>query len=86
MHGRTCGLCGNADHCKMNDFQKPNRETARSCNGLVHSWTVPGNTCGSKSAVGLEDWSANPKVSPEDLIKEVEAHTSCSCTEKCAAA
>ncbi|XP_077133941.1 vitellogenin-1-like isoform X2 [Ranitomeya variabilis] len=138
MHGRTCGLCGNADHCKMNDFQKPNRETARSCNGLVHSWTVPGNTCGSscalgqqyimlenerieerqstcysvepvlkcvegchpattmpitvafhclprESAMGLEDWSANPKVSSEDLIKEVEAHTSCSCTEKCAA-
>ncbi|XP_073400966.1 vitellogenin-1-like isoform X2 [Dendrobates tinctorius] len=138
MHGRTCGLCGNADHCKMNDFQKPNQETARSCNGLVHSWTVPGNTCGSscalgrqyimlenerieerqstcysvepvlkcvegchpattmpitvafhclprESAMGLEDWRANPKASSEDLIKEVEAHTSCSCTEKCAA-
>ncbi|XP_073500053.1 vitellogenin-1-like [Phyllobates terribilis] len=138
MHGRTCGLCGNADRCKMNDFQKPNRETARSCNGLVHSWTVPGNTCGSscalgrqyimlenerieerqstcysvepvlkcvegchpettmpitvafhclprESAVGLEDWRANPKVSSEDLVKEVEAHTSCACTENCAA-
>lgn len=137
MHGRTCGLCGNADQSKKNDFRKPNHEMARSCNGLVHSWTVPENSCGSscalgrqyimlenqlieerqstcystepvlkcvngchpattvpitvafhclpkESAVGLEDWQANPKVSSEDLIKEVAAPSSCACAEECA--
>ncbi|KAM3915622.1 vitellogenin-1-like [Leptodactylus fuscus] len=36
-----------------------------------------------ESAVRLEDWQANPKVSSDDLIKEVEAHSSCVCTEEC---
>ncbi|XP_066451116.1 vitellogenin-1-like [Eleutherodactylus coqui] len=137
MHGKTCGLCGNSDYYPSNDFQKPNHETARSCNGLVNSWTVPDNSPGSSCALGwqyimlenelieerqstcystepvlncvkgchpaaavpitvafhclpkesamrLEDWQAKPKVSSEDLIKEVEAHASCECAEESA--
>ncbi|KAM9324668.1 vitellogenin-1-like [Gastrophryne carolinensis] len=138
MHGKTCGLCGNADLSKKNDLKKPNHEMAKSCNGLVHSWTIPMSTClagcaltnqyvmlenqlidqrpstcfsvepvlkcmkGCRptttapvtvafhclprdSAVSLTDWQANPRSRAEDLVKDVEAHTSCTCTEDCAA-
>ncbi|XP_040216576.1 vitellogenin-1-like [Rana temporaria] len=138
MHGQTCGLCGDADHNQHNDWKKPNREQAKSCNGLVHSWTVPGGTCQSgcaltrqymmledqliderqstcysaepvltcvkgchptartpfpvafhclpkDAAIGLADWQANPRESSEDLIKDVDAHTGCACTEECSA-
>ncbi|XP_068098161.1 vitellogenin-1-like [Hyperolius riggenbachi] len=138
IRGRTCGLCGNADYCPKNDFQKPNHETAKSCNGLAHSWTVPENMClagcamshkyimledqligeqpstcystepvltcmigclpaattpvtlafhclRKDSAITLADWQANPRGSSEDLVKDVEVHTSCSCTENCSA-
>ncbi|KAM4722964.1 vitellogenin-1-like [Rhinophrynus dorsalis] len=45
MKGKTCGLCGNADGHIQNDMQKPNNEKATSCNSLVHSWTIPDDSC-----------------------------------------
>ncbi|XP_073449784.1 vitellogenin-1-like isoform X2 [Aquarana catesbeiana] len=51
MRGQTCGLCGDADHNQQNDWKKPNREKAKSCNGLVHSWTAPEDTCQSGCAM-----------------------------------
>nr|DBA17869.1 TPA: hypothetical protein GDO54_016182 [Pyxicephalus adspersus] len=138
MRGKTCGLCGNADRSLKNGFRKPNHEMAKTCNGLVHSWTVADNTCQSgcamtrrymmledqllderqstcysvepvltcregcrpiattpipvafhclpkESAIDLADWQSNPRQSSEDLIKDVDIHTSCACTEECSA-
>ncbi|XP_018415365.1 PREDICTED: vitellogenin-1-like [Nanorana parkeri] len=136
MRGKTCGICGNADRSQNNDWKKPNSEKAKSCDGLIHSWTVPENTCGcamthqykmledqliderqstcysveptltcregcqpkattplpvafhclpKDSAIDLADWQANPRESSEDLIKDIDVHTSCACTEECSA-
>ncbi|KAG9482963.1 hypothetical protein GDO78_009099 [Eleutherodactylus coqui] len=46
--------------------------------------TVAFHCLPKESAMRLEDWQAKPKVSSEDLIKEVEAHTSCECAEESA--
>ncbi|XP_063795645.1 vitellogenin-1-like [Pseudophryne corroboree] len=54
MRGKTCGLCGNADHYGQNDHQMPNHETAKSCNGLVHSWTIPGASCQGSCALSRQ--------------------------------
>ncbi|XP_077306519.1 vitellogenin-1-like [Lithobates pipiens] len=138
MRGQTCGLCGDADHNQQNDWKKPNHEQAKSCNGLVHSWTAPEDTCQSgcamtrqymmledqliderqatcysvepvltcvkgchptevtplpvafhclpkDAAIGLADWQASPRESSEDLIKDIDVHTGCACTEECSA-
>ncbi|XP_053326328.1 vitellogenin-1-like [Spea bombifrons] len=45
MRGSTCGVCGNADGLQDNDLRKPNGEAARSCSGLVRSWTLADNSC-----------------------------------------
>ncbi|XP_030063303.1 vitellogenin-1 [Microcaecilia unicolor] len=45
MKGKTCGICGNDDGQKTNDFQKPNQEKALSCSSFVHSWVLPGSAC-----------------------------------------
>ncbi|KAM5148119.1 vitellogenin-1-like [Mantella aurantiaca] len=136
MRGKTCGLCGNADYNQHNDWKRPNQAMAKSCNGLVHSWTVADNSCScamshqymmleeqvidehqstcyslepvltcmkgcrpisttplavafhclpKDSAIGLAEWQANPRESSEDLIKDIDVHTSCACTEECSA-
>lgn len=45
MKGKTCGVCGNNDREKENEFLMPNHRLAHSCSAFVHSWVLLEETC-----------------------------------------
>lgn len=58
---KTCGLCGNFNGDRNDDFQQPNRQLTKDVNAFGKSWevSIPGVVCGN----GCEG-NACPKCDP----------------------
>ncbi|NXY64015.1 VIT1 protein, partial [Callaeas wilsoni] len=68
MRGKTCGVCGNNDREKDNEFLMPNRRLAYSCSAFVHSWVLLEETCsgGCKLQRSYVKLNRNPTVDGEE--------------------
>ncbi|NXD06927.1 VIT1 protein, partial [Nothocercus nigrocapillus] len=68
MRGKTCGVCGNNDREKHNEFLMPNHKLAHSCSAFVHSWVLLEETCsgGCKLQRSYVKLNRNPTVDGEE--------------------
>ncbi|NXD38812.1 VIT1 protein, partial [Copsychus sechellarum] len=68
MRGKTCGVCGNNDREKENEFLMPNHRLAHSCSAFVHSWVLLEETCsgGCKLQRSYVKLNRNPTIDGEE--------------------
>ncbi|XP_048457510.1 vitellogenin 3, phosvitinless [Rhincodon typus] len=45
MAESTCGLCGQSDSQRRNEYQQPNKRITREILKFAHSWLLPGESC-----------------------------------------
>ncbi|XP_059503677.1 vitellogenin 3, phosvitinless [Stegostoma tigrinum] len=45
MAESTCGLCGQTDSQRRNEYQQPNKRSTREILKFAHSWLLPGESC-----------------------------------------
>ncbi|XP_056353817.1 vitellogenin-1-like [Oenanthe melanoleuca] len=68
MRGKTCGVCGNNDREKENEFLMPNHRLAHSCSAFVQSWVLLEETCsgGCKLQRSYVKLNRNPTIDGEE--------------------